>query len=74
MTSIVDAPNCGTREIIMSIRITPGERQQLHDMAVARGITVSDLIRRGLQLQGFELTLPLSRPVHLAQQREAVQS
>ena len=38
----------------MNFRATPNERQQLQALAVAHETTVSDLIRRGLQLQGFE--------------------
>jgi hypothetical protein len=38
----------------MNFRATPDERQQLQALAVTHGTTVSDLIRRGLQLQGFE--------------------
>jgi uncharacterized protein (DUF1778 family) len=38
----------------MNFRATPDERQQLQALAAAHGTTVSDLIRRGLQLQGFE--------------------
>jgi hypothetical protein len=38
----------------MNFRATPDERQQLQALAVAHGITMSEMIRRGLQLQGFE--------------------
>jgi hypothetical protein len=38
----------------MNFRATPDERQQLQALAAAHGTTMSDLIRRGLQLQGFE--------------------
>jgi len=55
MTAIVGAPNRGTRQIVMNIRVTFDERKQLQAMAAASGTTVSDLIRRGLQLQGFDL-------------------
>lgn len=44
----------GPRQTLMNFRATPNERQQLQALAVAHGTTVSDLIRRGLQLQGFE--------------------
>lgn len=44
----------GPRQTLMNFRATPDERQQLQALAVAHGTTVSDLIRRGLQLQGFE--------------------
>ena len=44
----------GPRQTLMNFRATPDERQQLQAMAVAHETTVSDLIRRGLQLQGFE--------------------
>ena len=44
----------GPRQTLLNFRATPGERQQLQALAVAHGTTVSDLIRRGLQLQGFE--------------------
>jgi hypothetical protein len=44
----------GPRQTLMNFRATPDERQQLQALAVAHGTTMSDLIRRGLQLQGFE--------------------
>ena len=44
----------GPRQTLMNFRATPDERQQLQALAVAHGTTLSDLIRRGLQLQGFE--------------------
>ena len=42
------------RQTLMNFRATPDERQQMQALAVAHGTTLSDLIRRGLQLQGFE--------------------
>jgi hypothetical protein len=44
----------GPRQTLMNFRATPDERQQMQALAVAHGTTLSDLIRRGLQLQGFE--------------------
>ena len=44
----------GPRQSLLNFRATPGERQQLQALAAAHGTTMSDLIRRGLQSQGFE--------------------
>jgi hypothetical protein len=38
----------------MNFRATPDERQQMQALAAAHGTTLSGLIRRGLQMQGFE--------------------
>jgi hypothetical protein len=44
----------GPRQTLLNFRATPGERRQLQALAAAQGTTLSDMIRRGLQLQGFE--------------------
>jgi hypothetical protein len=44
----------GTRQTLMNFRATPDERQQMQALAAAHGTTLSDLNRRGLQMQGFE--------------------
>jgi len=44
----------GPRQNLLNFRATPGERQQLQALAAAHGTTMSDLIRRGLQSQGFK--------------------
>jgi hypothetical protein len=38
----------------MTFRVAPGERQQLEALVAAQGTTLSELIRRGLQSQGFQ--------------------
>lgn len=42
------------RHHLVSFRSTSEELQQMRALAVAHGISVSDLVRRGLCLQGFE--------------------
>ena len=44
----------GPRQSLLNFRATPGERQQMRQLAADQGTTLSDLIRRGLQSQGFE--------------------
>jgi hypothetical protein len=42
------------RRSLLNFRVAPGERQQLQQLAADQGIPLSELIRRGLQSQGFE--------------------
>jgi hypothetical protein len=42
------------RRGVMTFRVAPAERQQLQALVAAQGTTLSELIRRGLQSQGFE--------------------
>ena len=42
------------RRNLLTFRVTTGEQQQLRQWAADRGEPLSALIRRGLQLQGFE--------------------
>lgn len=43
-----------SRTTLLNFRVAPGERQQLQQLAADQGIPLSELIRRGLQSQGFE--------------------
>jgi hypothetical protein len=42
------------RRSVMTFRVAPAERQQLEALVAAQGTTLSELIRRGLQSQGFQ--------------------
>jgi hypothetical protein len=42
------------RRSLLNFRVAPGERQQLQQLATEQGVPLSELIRRGLQSQGFE--------------------
>lgn len=42
------------RRSLLNFRASAKEREQLQRMAIDRGTTLSDLIRQGLQSQGFE--------------------
>jgi len=39
---------------LLNFRVALGERQQLQQLVADQGSTLSELIRRGLQSQGFE--------------------
>ncbi len=42
------------RNSLVNTRVSPCERLQLLELAAAQGTTLSELIRRGLQTQGFQ--------------------
>jgi hypothetical protein len=42
------------RRGLLTFRASAAERDQLRQFAADKGTTLSDLIRQGLQLQGFE--------------------
>jgi hypothetical protein len=42
------------RTEVLNFRATLTERRRLQTLAARKGVTVTDLIRHGLQLQGFE--------------------
>jgi hypothetical protein len=42
------------RSEVMNFRATLTERHRLQALAARKGVTVADLIRHGLKLQGFE--------------------
>jgi hypothetical protein len=46
------------RRQLVNFKATAAEREQLRQFAAAQGTTLSDLIRRGLQLQGLEQFAP----------------
>jgi hypothetical protein len=48
------AEETSARRTLLNFRVAPGERRQLEQLASDQGTTLSDLIRRGLQSQGFE--------------------
>jgi len=48
------ADQASARCSLLNFRVAPGERQQLQRLAASQGTTLSELIRRGLQSQGFE--------------------
>jgi hypothetical protein len=43
-----------SRISLVNTRVSPSERLQLLELAAAQGINLSELIRRGLQTQGFQ--------------------
>ena len=51
MTLLQDRPPLSE---IINFRATLGEREQLQALAARKGVTVADLIRQGLKLQGFQ--------------------
>jgi len=48
------ATDHGPRLTLLNFRATSGEREQLQTLAARKGVTVTDLIRHGLKLQGFK--------------------
>jgi hypothetical protein len=48
------ATDQGPRLTLLNFRTTSREREQLQALATRKGITVTDLIRQGLKLQGFK--------------------
>ena len=48
------AEQASARRSLLNFRVAPGERQQLQQLATEQGVPLSELIRRGLQSQGFE--------------------
>lgn len=48
------ATDQGPRLTLLNFRATSREREQLQALAARKGITVADLIRQGLKLQGFK--------------------
>lgn len=44
----------GDREAILNVRTSVAEREQVRRFAAENGTTVSGLLRRGLELQGFK--------------------
>lgn len=42
------------REAILNVRASVAEREQVRQFAAENGTTVSGLLRRGLELQGFK--------------------
>ena len=47
-------PISGGRPTLLNVRATAAEREQVHRFAAEQGTTVSGLLRRGLELQGFK--------------------
>jgi hypothetical protein len=47
-----------SRRGILNFRASAVERDQLRQFAAEKGVTLSDLIRQGLKLQGFEKFAP----------------
>lgn len=48
------ATDLGPRLTLLNFRATAREREQLQALAARKGVTVTALIRQGLQLQGFQ--------------------
>lgn len=48
------ATDQGPRLTLLNFRATSGEREQLQALAARKGMTMTDLIRQGLKLQGFQ--------------------
>lgn len=48
------ATDQGPRQTLLNFRATVREREQLQALAARNGVTVTALIRQGLQLQGFQ--------------------
>jgi predicted HicB family RNase H-like nuclease len=50
-----DQPRTSNRRTsLLNFRVLPAERQQLMQLAAAQGTTLSELVRRALQSQGFQ--------------------
>jgi hypothetical protein len=54
MPAAADQTTTTRRTSLLNFRVLPSEREQLLQLAASQGTTLSDLIRRGLQAQGFE--------------------
>jgi len=53
MPAATDQATTTRRTSLLNFRVLPAEREQLLQLAASRGTTLSDLIRQGLQAQGF---------------------
>jgi len=42
-----------TRRTLLNFRVAAGEREQLQQLAQSQGLSLSELVRRSLEAQGF---------------------
>lgn len=47
-----------SRDVLLTVKVTAGERDWFHRVAQARGITLSDLVRQSVATEGSLLGVP----------------